>query len=82
MKEKIPESAKQFKLLDDHFVKEIRGRKDVMSAAKEEVTDRVRSDQKAKYNEVIRHATLQVLSKDTRKRKERGTEMEIWTVPL
>jgi hypothetical protein len=53
-----------------------------MSVAEEKVADKVRSDQKAKHDELIRHATLQVLSKATRKRKERGTEMEIWTVPL
>jgi hypothetical protein len=69
MTEKVAISAKQFKVMDMDFEKEIGERKDLINKAKELMKDKFRSDKKARYDELIRKATVQVLARATTKRK-------------
>jgi hypothetical protein len=82
MTEKVAVSAKQFKLLDIDFGREISERKDLLNAAKEKIGEKVRSDKKNRYDELVKKATIQVLAKATVRRKEQDTDKEIWTAPV
>jgi hypothetical protein len=82
MTDKVVVSSKQFKVMDIDFGKEISERKELINVAKEEIGRKVRSDKKARYDELIRKATIQVLAKGTVKRKEQDTDKEIWTAPI
>jgi hypothetical protein len=82
MTEKVVVSAKQFKLLDIDFGREISERKDLLKVAKEKIGEKVRSDKKNRYDELVRKATIQVLAKATVRRKEQDTDKEIWTAPV
>jgi hypothetical protein len=82
MTEKVAVSAKQFKLLDIDFGKEISERKDLLNVAREKMAEKIRSDKKNRYNELVRKATIQVLARATVKRKEQESEKEIWTAPV
>jgi hypothetical protein len=82
MTEKVAVSAKQFKLLDLDFEKEISDRKELANKAMEKVKDKIRADKKARYEELIRKATVQVLARATTKRKEQDSDKEIWTAPV
>jgi hypothetical protein len=82
MTEKVAASSKQFKLLDIDFEKEIGDRKELISAAREKVGLKVRSEKRARYEELIRKATVQVLARSTTKRKEQDSDKEIWTAPI
>ncbi len=82
MTEKVAVSAKQFKLLDIDFGREINERKDLLNVAREKMGEKIRSDKKKRYDELVRKATIQVLARATVKRKEQDSEKEIWTAPV
>jgi hypothetical protein len=82
MTEKVAASARQFKILDVDFGKEMNDRKELVNAAKEKIGLKVRSDKRARYEELIRKASFQVLSKATTKRKEQDSDKDIWTAPI
>jgi hypothetical protein len=82
MSEKVAVSAKQFKVMDMDFEKEIGERKDLIAKAKEVLKDKIRSDKKARYDELIRKATVQVLARTTTKRKPQDSDNDIWTAPI
>jgi hypothetical protein len=82
MTEKVAISAKQFKVMDMDFEKEIGERKDLINKAKELMKDKIRSDKKARYDELIRKATVQVLARATTKRKPQDSDTDIWTAPI
>jgi hypothetical protein len=82
MTEKVAVSAKQFKILDVDFGKDMSDRKELITTAKEKLGLKVRSDKRARYEELIRKASFQVLSKATTKRKDQDSDKDIWTAPI
>jgi hypothetical protein len=82
MTERIAVSSRQFKIMDVDFGKEVDDRKELLALAKEKMSDSVRSDKKARYEELVRHASLQVLARATTKRKQQRSEKEVWTAPI
>jgi hypothetical protein len=82
MAEKVVTASKQFKILDVDFGKEVSDRKELLTAAKEKVASKIRMDKRARYDELVRSATVQVLARSTTKRKEQDSDQEIWTAPI
>ena len=82
MVEKVAVSAKQFKIMDIDFEKEISDRKELMAAAKEKMAAKIRSERKGRYDELVRKATVQVLARATTKRKQQDSGSEVWTAPI
>jgi glutaredoxin len=82
MTERVTTASKQFKVMDLDFGKESADRKELMALAKEKMLDKIRSDKKARYEELVKKASLQVLARSTTKRKQQGSEQEIWTAPI
>jgi hypothetical protein len=82
MTEKIKISAKQFKIFDVDFKGEITDRKELLAAAKKGVYDSISESRRAKYEELVRAATVQVLARSTTKRKIRDSDNEVWTAPI
>jgi hypothetical protein len=82
MTERVTIASKQFKVMDLDFGKESADRKELMAIAKEKLWDKIRSDKKARYEELVKKASLQVLARSTAKRKQQGSEQEIWTAPI
>jgi hypothetical protein len=82
MTEKVKVSAKQFKIFDVDFKKEIGDRKELLGAAKSGILDRISDSRRAKYEELVRTATVQVLARTTTRRKQKDTDKDIWTAPI
>jgi hypothetical protein len=82
MTERVTTASKQFKVMDLDFGKESADRKELMALAKEKMWDKIRSDKKARYEELVKKAYLQVLARSMTKRKQQGSEQEIWTAPI
>jgi hypothetical protein len=55
-------------------------RKEILVAAKEAITNKVRSDLRKEFDDRIRHATLKVVSSKTFKRECEGKQ--VWTAPV
>ena len=53
-----------------------------MRAAKEKLLAKVRADEVEKYNELVRKSVVQVLARQTQKRKRREDGRDIWTAPV
>jgi hypothetical protein len=81
MTERVTVASKQFKVLDIDFGKELTERKELLAAAREKLSDKVRSDKRGRYNELIKNASMQVLARATMKRKDQKGDQEIWTGP-
>jgi hypothetical protein len=82
MTERVSTASKQFKIMDIDFGKEMSDRKELMAKAKEIMAEKVRSDKRARYEELLRHASLQVLARSTTRRKPQKEDKEIWTAPI
>jgi hypothetical protein len=82
MTERVSVASKQFKIMDIDFGREVTDRKELLATAKEHVTMKVRSDKQTRYEELIKHATLQVLARSTTRRKAQSSGQEIWTAPI
>jgi hypothetical protein len=82
MTEKVKASSKQFKLFDIDFKKEFSDRKELMAAAKNSIRERISESRRAKYDDLIRTATMQVLARSTTKRKVKDSDSEVWTAPV
>jgi hypothetical protein len=82
MVEKVKTSAKQFKLFDVDFKKEISDRKELLTTARTCVLERISESRRAKYEELVRSATIQVLARSTSKRKTKDSDSDIWTAPV
>jgi hypothetical protein len=82
MTEKIKMSSKQFKIFDVDFKGEISDRKELLAAAKKGVRDSISDIRRAKYDELVRTATVQVLARTTTKRKLKDSDSEVWTAPI
>jgi hypothetical protein len=82
MTERVTVASKQFKVMDMDFGKESSDRKELMALAKEKMWDKIRSDKKARYEELVKKASMQVLARATTKRKQQGSEQEVWTAPI
>jgi hypothetical protein len=82
MTERVSVASKQFKVLDIDFGREVTDRKELLAAAKEHMTAKVRSDKRARYEDLVKNATLQVLARATTKRKAQSNGQEIWTAPI
>ncbi len=53
-----------------------------LAVAKEKMIDKIRSDKRGRYEELIKHASMQVLACATTKRKDQKSDQEIWTAPI
>ncbi len=82
MGKKMEVAQTQVKLLDIDFRKCIDDPKELNKAAREAIAAEVRSDEKEKYNKLVRNAVVQVLARQTTKRKNFSGDSEIWTAPL
>jgi hypothetical protein len=82
MVEKVKISAKQFKLFDVDFKKEISDRKELLATARTSILERISESRRAKYEELVRAATIQVLARTTSKRKMKDSDSDIWTAPV
>jgi hypothetical protein len=82
MTEKVKVSAKQFKIFDVDFKKEIGDRKELITAAKKSILERISDSRKKKYEDLVRTATMQVLARQTTKRKLKDSDTDIWTAPI
>jgi hypothetical protein len=82
MTEKVKVSAKQFKVFDVDFKKEIGDRKELLAAAKSCILEQISDSRKKKYEDLVRTATMQVLARQTTKRKLKDTDTDIWTAPI
>jgi hypothetical protein len=82
MGKKMEIAQTQVKLLDIDFGKCYDDPKDLNKAAKEAIAARVRSDEKEKYDNLIRNAVVQVLARQTTRRKNFNGDSEIWTAPV
>jgi hypothetical protein len=82
MTERVTVASKQFKIMDIDFGKEVTERKELLTAAREKLASKVRSDKRGRYEELIKHASMQVLARSTTKRKDQKSDQEIWTAPI
>jgi hypothetical protein len=82
MGKKMEVAQTQVKLLDIYFGKCIDDLKELNKAAKEVIAARIRSDEKEKYDNLVRNAVVQVLARQTTKRKNFNGDSEIWTAPV
>jgi hypothetical protein len=82
MGKKMEVAQTQVKLLDIDFGKCINNPKELNKAAKEAIAARIRSDEKEKYDNLVRNAVVQVLARQTTKRKNFNGDSEIWTAPV
>jgi hypothetical protein len=82
MVEKAKTSSKQFKLFDVDLKKEISDRKELQAAARAGIAARISESRRAKYEELVRSASMQVLARTSTKRKVKDTDSEIWTAPI
>lgn len=82
MGRKMEMAQTQVKLLDVDFGKEITDGKELGKAAREAVAAKIRSDEKEKYDRLVKQAVVQVLAKQTVKRKTFNGDQEIWTAPV
>ena len=82
MGKKMEVAQTQVKLLDIDFGKCYDDPKDLNKAAQEAIAARIRSDEKEKYDNLIRNAVVQVLARQTTKRKNFNGDSEIWTAPV
>ncbi len=82
MTEKIKMSSKQFKIFDVDFKGEISDRKELLAVAKKGIRDSISDSRRAKYDELVRTATVQVLARTTTKRKLKDSDSEVWTAPI
>jgi hypothetical protein len=82
MGKKMEVAQTQVKLLDIDFGKCIDDPKELKKAAKEAIAVRIRSDEKEKYDNLVRNAVVQVLARQTTKRKNFNGDSEIWTAPV
>jgi hypothetical protein len=76
MTERVSVASKQFKVLDIDFGKEVTDRKELLAAAKEHMASKVRSDKRARYEDLVRNATLHYGTKHYI-RTELGTELRV-----
>jgi hypothetical protein len=81
MGKKMEVAQTQVKLLDINFGNCIDDPKD-LTAAKEAIATKVRSDEKEKYDQLIKKAVVQVLARQTTKRKNFNGDCDIWTAPV
>jgi hypothetical protein len=82
MGKKMEIAQTQVKLLDIDFGKCIDDPKELNKAAREAIAAKVRSDEKEKYDKLVRNAVVQVLARQTTKRKNFNGDSEIWTAPV
>jgi hypothetical protein len=82
MTEKVAVASKQFKIMDVDFGKEYTDRKVLIATAKEKMAEKIRSDKKSRYEDLVKNALMQVLARATTKRKDQGGSNEIWTAPI
>jgi hypothetical protein len=82
MGKKMEVAQTQVKLLDIDFGKCIDDPKDLTKAAKEAIAAKVRSDEKEKYDQLVKNAVVQVLARQTTKRKNFNGDSDIWTAPV
>jgi hypothetical protein len=82
MGKKMEVAQTQVKLLDIDFGKCIDDPKELNKAAKEAIAARIRSDEKEKYDNLVKNAVVQVLARQTTKRKNFNGDSEIWTAPV
>ena len=80
MGKKMEVAQTQVKLLDIDFGKCIDDPKELNKAAKEAIAARIRSDEK--YDNLVKNAVVQVLARQTTKRKNFNGDSEIWTAPV
>jgi hypothetical protein len=53
-----------------------------LEAAKAKLAEKIRSDEKAQYDSLIKKAVVQVLAAKTTKRRKYGSDEEVWTAPI
>ena len=82
MGKKMEVAVTQVKLLDIDFGRCIDDHKEMLKVAKEAIAANVRSDCKEKYDNLVQQAVVQVLARQTSKRKNFGGDSEIWTAPV
>jgi hypothetical protein len=82
MGKKMEVAQTQVKLLDIDFGKCIDDPKELNKAAKEAIAAKIRSDEKEKYDSLVKNAVVQVLARQTTKRKNFNGDSEIWTAPV
>ena len=82
MGKKMEVAQTQVKLLDIDFGKCIDDPKELNKAAKEAIAAKIRSDEKEKYDNLVKNAVVQVLARQTTKRKNFNGDSEIWTAPV
>jgi undecaprenyl pyrophosphate synthase len=80
MEEKIKIAVTQVKVTDLDLGKEITDRKEMVTAAKEALAAKVRSDLRKEYEERIKHATFKVVTSKTFKNTVDGKD--VWNAPL
>ena len=82
MAAKMEVAMTQVKVLDLDFEKNTDDRAELQRVAKEKLKAKVRSTEVEKYNELVRKSVVQVLARQTQKRKRREDGKEIWTAPV
>ena len=82
MASKMEVAMSQVKVLDLDFDRCIEDRAELQRAAKEKLRARIRDSEVEKYNELVRKSVVQVLARQTQKRKRREDGRDIWTAPV
>jgi hypothetical protein len=80
MEERIKVAVTQVKISDLDLGKEITDRKEIITATKEALATKVRSDLRKEYEDKIRHATFKVIS--SKPFKSMVDNKEVWTSPV
>jgi len=80
MEQKVKIAVTQFKVLDLDMGTGHKDRKELIESAKKAMTDKVRTDLRADFNDKIRKAVVTVLARQTNKR--RSGDKDIWTAPV
>ena len=82
MAAKLEVATTQVKLLDVDFDAHTTDQKELVQVAKAKLKDRVKSTDQDRYQELVQKAVVQVLARQTTKRKARDDGRDIWTAPI
>jgi len=82
MAAKLEAATTQVKLLDVDFDAHSTDPKELVQVAKAKLKAKVRTDDQERYQELVQKAVVQVLARQTSKRKARDDGKDIWTAPI
>jgi hypothetical protein len=82
MAAKMEVATTQVKVLDLDFRKQVEERSELTREARDILRQKVKDMDKPRYDELVRKAVVQVLARQTQKRKRRSDGEEIWTAPV